>query len=343
MAMTGVMAFMGNGPRSALNPFHPHNGIYTRTGRGGMDAAIRLEGVTKQFSWAGKRFKAVDSVSLEICKGEIFGLLGPNGAGKTTLINILSTLLVPDSGRVEILGLDALARPREVVGRMNFVSGTTNFHRKETVESLLSFYAEVYGLPDPSSKIDSLTEELGIQHLLGHEYSRLSTGEQSRVHIAKALLNDPELLMLDEPTLGLDPSISVKVRSMLKEVNKKRGTTILLTSHYMHDVEELCDRVGFINHGRILAVGTVDELLRAASPDLTLRVELEELPAKSWFSKEGFSVDAGLLVKKIPSERVVPSLIKKLVDKGLMVTTVHVERPSLEEYFISMTKGGGVR
>lgn len=308
-----------------------------------METAVRLEGVTKTFKWKQKTFKALDEVSLQVRKGEIFGLIGPNGAGKTTLINILSTLLVPESGHVEVFGIDLRASPHEAIKRMNFVSGTSSFHYKETVRSLLEFYSEVYGVQDPASKIKGLSRELGVDGLMEREYSQLSTGERTRVHIAKALLNDPELLMLDEPTLGLDPAISIKVRGMLKEINEKQGTTILLTSHYMHEVEQLCDRIAFINQGRILSVGTVKELLRAASPKLDLVVELEELPSKAWAVSKGLSIIAGRLVTKISKESEVPGIIKKLVSKGLMITKVSIEQPSLEEYFIKMihSRGGG--
>ncbi len=305
-----------------------------------METAVRMEGVTKTFESRGKKFKAIDDLSLEIRRGEILGLLGPNGAGKTTLINILSTLIVPDSGRVEILGMDVRVSQKDVLQRINFVSGTSSFHYKETPLSLLSFYAEIYGVRDPGQKIDSLANELGIQGIMDRDYAYLSTGERTRVHIAKALLNDPELLMLDEPTLGLDPLISVKVRDLLKGINRKRGTTILLTSHYMREVEQLCDRIAFINQGRILAVGPVSALLKESNPVLKLVVELEELPQKKWIAKERFSVEDGKLVAKIVGERGVPGIIRKLVNKGLLIRSVTIEQPSLEDYFITMSKGG---
>jgi len=306
-----------------------------------MENAVIVDEVVKTFKWKQKTFKALDSVSLQVRKGEIFGLLGPNGAGKTTLINILSTLLVPDSGRAEVFGINLQKSPHEAIKRMNFVSGTSSFHYKETVRSLLEFYAEVYGVRDPASKIKELTKELGVDGLMEREYSHLSTGERTRLHIAKALLNDPELLMLDEPTIGLDPAISVKVREMLKGVNKERGTTILLTSHYMHEVEQLCDRIAFINQGRILSVGTVKDLLKAASPKLDLVIELEALPPKVWAVSQGLLIQDGCLVTKISKEAEVPGIIKKLVSKGLMITKVSIEQPSLEEYFIKMARGTG--
>jgi len=208
-----------------------------------------------------RRAASLKSVNLEIRKGEIFGLLGPNGAGKTTLLNILMGLIIPDSGEIFIKGKRVRRNFDLRMKRiMNMCSGLPNFPWCLTVYEILRFYAFLYGVDkrEAQARIDYLMEKLELERVRNVRFDELSTGNKQRLSLAKSLLNNPELLLLDEPTIGLDPDISVKIRQFIKEMNREHGITIILTTHYMKEAEELCDRIAFIKDGRIIAVGTKD-------------------------------------------------------------------------------------
>ncbi len=205
--------------------------------------------------------RPVDGVSFELRRGEILGLLGANGAGKTTVINILLGIVTPTSGTVRVFGKD-LARERiAILRRMNFCSTYTQLPGNLRVWQNLAVFGRIYRVPDLKRRIDEVLELLEIRHLKNRVSGHLSAGESTRLNLCKALLNKPELLLLDEPTASLDPDIADKVRTVTKRIREEDGTSILYTSHNMRDVEEVCDRVVFMHRGRILATGTAAEIL----------------------------------------------------------------------------------
>src|SRR5207245_9430607 len=191
-------------------------------------------------------------------KVEVFWVLGPNGAGKTTLLNIMATLLLPETGTVDILGLSALSQPKEVRTRMNLCSGNANFAWSLTIRENLRFYAMLYGLRgrEREAKVDALISAFGLIPFADRRFDESSTGTKQRMALAKALLNDPQVLLLDEPTVGLDPDIALRVRGYIMEYHKRTGCTLVLTTHYMQEAEQLCQRIAFIRAGKILALGT---------------------------------------------------------------------------------------
>ena len=207
---------------------------------------------------------ALRGVSLAVERGAIFGLLGPNGAGKTTLLSILATLLTPDRGEVRVLGLDALADAHRLRRRLNMASGNASFLWNLKAPEILSFYGRLYGLSGAAlrTRVDELIAVAELGPHLRVPYNELSTGLKQRLALAKSLVNDPELLFLDEPTLGLDPDVSVRLRRYIASLRRERGMTIVLTTHYMREAEELCDEIAFIKGGKILARGSADELKR---------------------------------------------------------------------------------
>lgn len=223
---------------------------------------IEIKNVTKEFKSEGKKFCALDSVSFGIKEGEIFGLLGPNGAGKTTLINILTGLLVADKGSVTILGKDVARHRNDILEKMNAVSGDSKFHWLLTSKEILRFYFSAYNVPkaEREKRTERLVEMFEIDSIMEKRFAWLSTGERMRLILAKSMINDPEVLLLDEPTLGLDPDIAIRIRKLILDVNKNYGTTILLTSHYMKEVEELCGRIAFIHKGKIVDIGKIRDL-----------------------------------------------------------------------------------
>lgn len=227
--------------------------------------AIEILNVSRKFKVYGKKFNALKNVSLEVENGKIFALVGPNGSGKTTLLNIILGMLLPDSGQIRVLGEDVSRKTH--LDRINFASGEERFNGSLTVRDVLEFYGRVYGLKagDRKNRINELTRFFGLTRIIDRRFDGLSTGERMRLAFAKALLNRPEILLLDEPTLGLDPDISRKIRREIKRLNKKYKTTILLTSHYMAEIEELAEKVAFIKRGKIIKVAGVKDITKKRS------------------------------------------------------------------------------
>lgn len=211
--------------------------------------------------------EAIADLSFEVRPGEIIGLLGPNGAGKTTAIHILLGLTTSTSGTVRIFGLEQQKHRREILRRCNFSSAYTNLPANLRVWENLRVSSLLYDVSDSARKAEELMELFEISHLRNRISGHLSSGEGTRLNLCKSLLNDPELLLLDEPTASLDPDIADKVRKILRRLQKERNISMIYTSHNMRDVEEVCDRVYFINHGRVIAQGTPAEVVRQFDED----------------------------------------------------------------------------
>ena len=219
---------------------------------------LSVAGLTKVF----KQLKAVDDVSFEVRKGEILGLLGPNGAGKTTIIHMLLGLTIPNSGTIKIFGLDMPARRREILQQVNFSSTYTEMPYSLTIRESLRVFARLYDVPRREDKIRDLLETFGLSDIKTKQIRTLSTGQRTRLNLCKAFINDPRLLLLDEPTSSLAPDIADKTRRFLRQFMTERELSILYTSHNMKEMEEICDRIVFLHRGRILAHGTPAEVVR---------------------------------------------------------------------------------
>ena len=204
---------------------------------------------------------AVADVSFTVQRGEIVGVLGANGAGKTTTIQILLGLTTATAGTVKVFGQDIEKHRIEILQRCNFSSAYTGLPSNLKVRENLLIFSKIYGVKDYRPKMDTLLEMFEIQHLRDKITGQLSSGESTRVNLCKALLNDPELLMLDEPTASLDPDIADKVRKLLRRIQREKGITMVYTSHNMRDVDEVCDRVLFMHKGRIIAEGTPQQIV----------------------------------------------------------------------------------
>ena len=211
-----------------------------------------------------KRFRdvlAVDHVSFRVEPGETVGILGPNGAGKTTTIHMILGLITPTEGHVRILGGDPHT-DRAVLAGVNFAAAYVSFPRSLTVRENLTVYSKLYGVPDPRRRIDEVLERLDAIALRDRVTRHLSSGQASIVHLAKSLLNSPRLLLLDEPTASLDPDAGDRARRKVREIARDEGLTLLITSHNMREVAEMCDRILFLHGGRVVAEGAPDELNR---------------------------------------------------------------------------------
>jgi len=198
---------------------------------------------------------AVDSVSFDVNRDEIVGLLGPNGAGKTTTINMILGVLEPDAGAINVEDIDMASNRSEAIGRTNFAAVYTPLPGNLTVYQNLNIFSRLYGVKEISKRIDELLKEFDLESFRDKKCGALSSGEQTRVSLAKAMLNSPHLLLLDEPTASLDPATAREVRIKIREFAKQGSGGVLWTSHNMYEVEEVCDRVLFLSHGRILLEG----------------------------------------------------------------------------------------
>jgi ABC-2 type transport system ATP-binding protein len=245
--------------------------------------AIDARGVRRVYKAKPKPIVALDGVDLQVEPGELFGLLGPNGAGKTTLIKVLTTLLLPTAGTASVFGFDVARDTRQLRRIMNIVSGgEQSGYGLLYVREQLWIFSQFYGLGvrDGWRRVEQLIEAVGLTEQRTQKVSSLSTGQRQKLNLARGLLNDPWILFLDEPTLGLDVSAARHVRELVQEWQRAvPGRTILLTSHYMAEVDEMCDRVAIVDRGRILAIGSPAELKRRVQRESIFELEVDRLPA----------------------------------------------------------------
>ena len=309
-----------------------------------MVLAIKAEGIAKTFrsGWRWKRQKeALKGVDLQVEEGEIFGILGPNGAGKTTLLSILSTLLLPDRGKIEILGIDGLQDGHQVRKRVNISSGNANFLWSLTVKENLHFYGMLYGLIGKrrAEKVETL---IGLFNLKEHRdtpFDQLSTGMKQRLSLAKSLVNDPAILFLDEPTVGLDPDVSIRIREKIMSIQKERRMTILLTTHNMREAEALCGRIAFLRAGEIITVGTAGELKRMVRIGDRVRIEFDgRISEEALLHAEGvinFSISGDVCEIIVDdAERRLGPLMAVLSRDGAQIRRVRLGQTDLEDVFI---------
>jgi ABC-2 type transport system ATP-binding protein len=293
---------------------------------------------------------ALSDVTLTVPQGELFGLLGPNGAGKTTLIKILTTLLAPSSGRAVVAGFDVHRWPEHVRPCINMVSGgEASGYGLLTVRENLWMFAQFYGLSsaDANRRIRELLEIVKMSDRLDTKSSQLSTGLRQKMNIARGFLTDPKVLFLDEPTLGLDVEASRDARRYVRRwIDEDRTRTVLLTTHYMVEADELCDRVAIINAGRVLACDTPSNLKRRLQREPIFHLEttrladgdgavLAALPGVRKASER--ATDGGSVVELIlQEERVLGPVIGLLESQGVGLVTLSKREPTLEDVFVDL-------
>ena len=309
--------------------------------------AIDAHDLAKTFrtGWPRRReTHALRGVSLTVARGAIVGVLGPNGAGKTTLLSILTTLLVPDRGRATILGHDLAREPGAIRRRLNMASGNASFLWSLRVEEIIAFYGRLYGLGGRAlaARVEEL---LGFAELGPHRrvpYNELSTGLKQRLALAKSLVNQPELLFLDEPTLGLDPDVAIRLRAQIAALRRQRGTTIVLTTHYMREAEELCDEIAFIKGGRLLARGSSEELKRAINLGDVIALRVEAGGAAALAGLPGIlrtTAEDGRVELTVDSaQKRLGEVLQRLHESGAVVRDLEVREPQLEDVFIELAK-----
>jgi ABC-2 type transport system ATP-binding protein len=257
--------------------------------------ALELKNVEKRFKKRrGEVVKALDSVSLAVGRGEVVGILGPNGSGKSTLVRVISTLVVPDAGSVEVFGIDAIRHPKRVQRSMNRVSVEASFFKKLSAMENLLYGAKLYGVTASEAKprIKEILEHIGFAHKRALEpMEHLSRGMQQKVALARALLTSPILMLLDEPTTGLDPRSKKNVQTFIRRIREEHDSSILLCTHDMDEAEELCDRVGIMMDGKILALEGPEELKRRYASNGRVPTMEEAFMAATGYSVEEASAE----------------------------------------------------
>lgn len=280
---------------------------------------------------------ALDGVSLQVDKGEIFGVIGPNGAGKTTLLNCIQGLDRPTSGRVAVLGRHPVTDRYELTLRTGVQLQTASLLPRITVAEAMRLFAALYENPTPWS---DLLRTLGIAGKQNARVERLSGGERQRVFIALALLHDPEVVFLDELTTALDPQARLAMWDVVETI-RDRGTTVMLTTHYMEEAEHLCDRVGIIDHGRLIALGSVPALVRDHAGDATARLTLTQAPPADLRLESMDLVTSvcldGRHLSVWGTGGFLQDVLTELSARDLRVSDLRAASPGLEEVFLSLT------
>jgi len=297
-----------------------------------------------------ERFRAVDGIDLVVEPGEIFGLLGPNGAGKTTTMKMLATLLIPTSGTIRVLGIDPLMRPREVRARLGaMLSGERSLYMKLTGRENLEYFAALYHVPpgETKARIEKVLAAAKLADRADDYVERYSTGMRQRLALARALLPDPPLVVLDEPTVGLDPQASRDLRDRVREL-KTQGRTVLLTTHYMEEADQLCDRVAIIDHGRIVALDTPAALKRTIRAEEVVHLEIgldgdesaviDRLGRSATVARSERSNGTLTVTAHCASARdFVPAAFDAARSTGTTIRHVEVVPVTLEDVFLALT------
>jgi daunorubicin resistance ABC transporter ATP-binding subunit len=310
--------------------------------------AIRTEDLRKTYKTSRGDVPAVRGIDLAVGTGEFFGLLGPNGAGKSTTIGMLTTLVVPTGGRAWVAGIDVVADPVGVKRRIGVVTQNNTLDMQLTVAENLEFRSRFFGLGlrEAARRAEQLLAAFGLEDRRKAIATDLSGGQAKRLLIARALVHKPDVLFLDEPTAGLDPQTRVNLWDMLRALHDE-GQTILLTTHYMEEAEALCDRVAVVDHGEVLASGTIDELKDGAGADTVITVRYEGAVPDGLALRPGLNARPG--ISKVETEGdqvrvftrqpdgVLGELVTAGASAGLTVRDAAQLKPSLETVFLNLT------
>lgn len=301
-------------------------------------AVLQVKNLTKKFG----SFTAVDNISFEIKEGEILGLLGPNGAGKTTTIQILLGITTPTSGTVHYFDKDFFKNSHYCLSQLNFTSAFNNLQGRNTVWENLVVFAHLYGVKNHTQKIKELVKRFEMEEFVNKRYFDLSTGQKTRANFIKALINDPKIILMDEPTASLDPDIADKTLTFIEELRRERPITILYTSHNMSEVTRICDRVIFMDKGKVVAEDTplgLTKRIQVAQLRLTFNDKKEIIVEYLKKEKLDHRFDSGHVVFITTEEKALPKIIFDLSKVGIWMTDIEVKKPTLEHVFLQIARG----
>ncbi|MGM0444692.1 MAG: ABC transporter ATP-binding protein [Fibrobacterota bacterium] len=307
-----------------------------------MEPAIQIEGISKAYG----NVQALDDIDLTIYRGEFFGLLGPNGAGKTTLIGILGSLVRSDRGSITVLGDDITAAPKRVKRRIGIVPQEISLDPFLSVRDTLRIQSGYFGIPRNEDMIDEVLDALGLRNKEDASPRTLSGGMRRRLLIAKALIHDPEIVVLDEPTAGVDIELRTSLWQYVRRLNE-RGKTIILTTHYLEEAEQLCSRIAILNHGRTAAVDTKDNLMNRINRKILRLYHDRPLPPLPhgccWNHRHSESARGGIRSDfELPREDI-DGFIRFLAGTDVLIRDMELMSPKLEEIFMELVSEGSAR
>jgi ABC-2 type transport system ATP-binding protein len=301
-----------------------------------VDNPIQVEALTKSYA----SFPAVKGIDFEVRAGEVFGLLGPNGAGKTTTVEILEGLRTRSGGRVSVLGCDPEVQTLQLKDRVGVCLQATNLQEKLKVCEAMELFASFYTRTVDGNQ---LLKRLQLWEKRDSQYAKLSGGQKQRLALALAMLNDPQVLFLDEPSAGLDPQARLEIHELVLDLRREQRT-ILMTTHYIEEAEKLCDRVAIVDEGRIVAMGTPREIQEKALAHSTIEIELAaplgDLALPQWPQADKVVVDQRrmrIAVTTARPARIVVEMVKWLDENSVELADIRIKRPSLEDAFIELT------
>ena len=309
------------------------------------EPAVALKGLTKIYGGRGKAnsLVALDAIDLEIPRGSIFGLLGPNGAGKSTLINILAGLVIKTAGTVRLWGIDIDREPRQSRAAIGIVPQEVTLDFFFTPRELLEMQAGFYGVPKSERRTDAILELVALADKAEAPARTLSGGMRRRLMVAKAMVHNPPILVLDEPTAGVDVELRQQLWKMVQDL-QAQGVTILLTTHYLEEAEQLCDRIAIINHGRLVACDTKEALLRQVddkSMSLALVEPIEILPPPLAALGLTLAAPGRLVLRYTPSRTELATIFGAIAAQGLTIRDVTSREADLEDIFLQLTRSTG--
>jgi ABC-2 type transport system ATP-binding protein len=301
---------------------------------------LQIDHLSKAFD----TIKAVDDISFEVKEGEIFGFLGPNGAGKTTTISMIAGLLKPDSGKIRINSLDLDGDLKKIKRQMGVVPQEMAFYEELTAKENLLFWGKLYGVKkkELEKRVQYYLDKTG---LLGRENDALkkySGGMKRRINLIIGLIHEPKLLLLDEPTIGIDIQTKLNIYEIIKEASSN-GTTILYTTHNLQEAEELCHRIAIIDLGKILALGTLDELIQiVGEKDIVLisgkfSIDKARTIISEFQQATVLSIEEGKLVLSLEASKNISTLLEEFFKKGITIDDVSIKQPNLESVFLKLT------
>jgi ABC-2 type transport system ATP-binding protein len=303
---------------------------------------LKVTNLKKYFYRRKTITRAVDDISFSIEKGKIIGLLGPNGAGKTTTIQMLLGNLAPTQGEIYYFGKKFTGKEEEIKKELNYTSGYSELPSRLTVWENLDVYARLYQIPQREKRIEQLLNTFKSWSLKDRKIYQLSAGQRTRVLLAKAFINWPKIILLDEPTASLDPEIASHIRQFLLYQQKEYQVTILLTSHNMKEVEEICDSIIFLNKGKILTSDTPTNLLaKFKNIRIKLVINKEKKKAREWLLKNHFIFsDKDNKVEIQTQEEQIPKILYQFSHSGVLYSSMEILRPTLEDFFLKIATGG---
>lgn len=297
---------------------------------------LEVKNLTKSFG----KFTAVDNVSFSLQKGEVLGLLGPNGAGKTTTIQMLLGAMESTEGNIAYFGKPFKKNREEILKAINFASTYITLPWEFTVLEILNIFARLYEVPNRKERIEKLLTTFDLVRLSKRSYGDLSAGEKTRLALTKAFLNYPKIILLDEPTASLDVEIAVKVREFLKKQKQEYSVSMLLTSHNMSEVEEMCDRILILNHGKIIDEGTPEKLAKNITEcEIEVTIVEDHQKTVALLKEKEFPFEVYKYHFKIPlDERNIAEFLILLASENINYQEISINKPDLKDYFLQITK-----